>query len=193
MGYRELIDSLRKETDDKVRQLWSEAEAEAEKIRADVQTRSAHLREAYQKDLAQAVREREESVLKEVEGRVRIMKLSDEKALSERLFPIALSCLHELRSERYHDLFTALVKDLPPVQPDEVRVHPEDVQVAGEHFPHSRIVSDKRISGGMEIIMQGGTICIDNTFEKRLERSWEDLLPFIIRDIHNEAAHEKTS
>ena len=193
MGYKELIESLRKETDNKVRQLWEEAEAEAEKERAELRTKAGQVKERFQKDLAQAVQECEEAVFREVHNRARDIKLSAERTLSDRLFPLAVSCLHELRNEGYADVFTKLVNELPAARPEEVRVNPEDVRVAQEHFPHSRILPDENISGGMEVMIQDERICINNTFEKRLEKAWEDVLPLIIRDIYTGLSHDEPS
>jgi vacuolar-type H+-ATPase subunit E/Vma4 len=193
VGYKELIESLRKETDDKVRQLWKEVEAEADEVRSEFRTRAGQIKKRFQKDLALAVQECEEAVFREAGSKVLGIKLSAERALSDRLFSLAVSCLHELRSERYNDVFKTLVNELPAVGPEEVRVNPEDVWIAQEHFPHSRILPDENISGGMEVMIQNGRICINNTFEKRLEKAWEDVLPLIINDVYTELSNDEPS
>ena len=193
MGYKELIESLRKETDNKVRQLWEEAEAEAEKERAELRTKAGQIQEAFQKDLAEAVKNCEETILREAENRACDIRLSAESALSARLFTLAVSCLYELRSERYNDVFISLVNELPAVQPEVVRVNPEDIQITQEHFPHSRIVPNTNISAGIEVLTQDERICINNTFEKRLENAWEDVLPLIIKDVYTELSNDEPS
>jgi vacuolar-type H+-ATPase subunit E/Vma4 len=40
----------------------------------------------------------------------------------------------------------------------------------------------------MGVVGAAKRICILNSFEKRLERAWEDLLPLLIREAYKEVA-----
>lgn len=187
MGHRELIESLRREGEETVNRLWSKIKAEAEKINAEASRRIDELREKYEKIREIEVKKQEDSILSEANNRARIIKLSVEKVLSERLFLLALSNIRELRNDGYKDVFALLVKELPDVIWKEVFVNPEDMKTVREYFPDSNIIPDDNISGGLEVVSEDGKISIANTFEKRLERAWEDILPLLINEIYREA------
>jgi vacuolar-type H+-ATPase subunit E/Vma4 len=188
MGYEELIESLYKECEDRIRSLWKEVEVEAEKMKVAKSGRLEQMRAEYGVTLKREVASQEEKVLAKAGIEARKIKLAVEKALSDRLYSLAASSLHGLRSGRYTREFEALVKELPAVQWDEVRIHPEDKEIAGACFVDSRISADNRITGGFEVRREEGKIRINNTFEKRLERAWEDLLPLLIRDVYREVS-----
>ena len=67
-----------------------------------------------------------------------------------------------------------------------MRVNPEDIELAKAYFPDSEIIPDGNISGGLDVLTGDGRIRVINTFEKRLERAWADMLPELIRDIYKE-------
>jgi vacuolar-type H+-ATPase subunit E/Vma4 len=69
-----------------------------------------------------------------------------------------------------------------------VRVNPEDVALAGKYFPGAEIIPDRNITGGMDASTADGTIRIINTFEKRMERAWTDMLPVLIKDVYQEVS-----
>jgi vacuolar-type H+-ATPase subunit E/Vma4 len=186
LGHNELINSLRRDGEETVKRLWSEVKAEAEKIASETSQRIGELKEEHAKILDLAVMKEERSVLSEAEKRVSIIRLSMEQGLSERLFPLAVSCLGELRTERYRDVFTSLADELPDTEWEEVRVNSRDEEIAREVFPGLRIVTDNNISGGLEVIRKGGKISVANTFKKRLENAWQDILPLLIKDICKE-------
>jgi V/A-type H+-transporting ATPase subunit E len=188
MGHGELIESLYKECANKIQHLWKEIEIEAEKIRAEKSGRLDQMRAEYSVTLRKEVKSQEEKVLAKAGIEVRKIKLLAERALSDRLYPLALSLLHKLKNERYNIEFESLVKELPAVQWEEVRINPEDGKIAKAHFVDSRITPDNSITGGIEVRRKEGRIRINNTFEKRLERAWEDLLPLLIKDIYNEVS-----
>jgi vacuolar-type H+-ATPase subunit E/Vma4 len=188
LGHRELIESLRREGEETINRLWSEIKAEAGKINAEASRRIEELREKYGKIREIEVNKQEDSILSEANNRARIIKLSAEKVLSERLFPLALSYLLELRNDGYKDVFASLIKELPDVTWKDVRVNPQDTEIAREHFPDSNIIPDDNISGGLEVLREDGKICIADTFEKRLDKAWEDILPLLINEIYKEAS-----
>ncbi|UCH81876.1 MAG: V-type ATP synthase subunit E [Nitrospiraceae bacterium] len=188
MGHRELIESLHKEREETINLLWSKVKAEAEEINAETHRKIAALREKYQKEQEAAVKQEEASIISGIRNRARIIKLSAERALSERLYPLALSCLCKLRDARSRDVFSLLVKELPDSHWKDIRVNPQDLNIAQEHFPGSHCIPDENISGGLEVIREDGRVSIANTFEKRLEKAWEDLLPLLISSIYNEVS-----
>ena len=186
MGYRELIESLRKEGENKIQLLWNEAETQAKKIREKVSSRIEQIKKEREKIQAEITKEQEELILSKAKARARRIKLSAEKALSDRLFSLALSSLSELRNNRYKEIFTSLINELPDMKWKEVRVNPVDIKIAQGFFPDARIIPDNSIAGGLEVKTENERMHVINTFEKRLERAWEDLLPRLIRYIYKE-------
>ncbi|MBI5666146.1 MAG: V-type ATP synthase subunit E [Nitrospirae bacterium] len=188
MGHEELIASLRKEGEEKVRAVRDAAEVEADNIRAAAAGKIEQLREEFRKREARLTKIEEDDIISSAEKKARTIILSAEKSLSDRLFNLALICLHELRRESYENIFSALVKEIPQVKWEEVRVHSADAGMARRYFPGSVIVPDDDISGGFEAALESGRRHIINTFEKRLERAWEEILPSLVIDTYKEAS-----
>ena len=190
MGCEELIASLRKEAGERTLEIWKEAEEEAGKIRAGVSLRL----EALQRDNAagRASEEGSRKVLLEAETRARMIRLTSENSLSERLYSLAVSSLRLLRDQRYEDIFNRLALELPSPGWQRVRVNPDDPGLAKKYFPGAGIVVDKNITGGMEAEAEEGNVRVVNTFEKRLERSWPQMLPDLLVDICREVTDNAT-
>lgn len=188
MGSRELIESLRKTANERFIAVRRDAEAEAQRIRDEVVRKIEGARQ--EQKVRQAVEEREKSmkILSEAGNRVRVARLTAEKRTSERFFSLTLSSLKQLRDEGYRDIFSSLVKELPPLPWKTVRVNPGDRALAEEFFPAAEVVPDAAITGGVDVAIEGGKMRIVNTFEKRLERAWEEILPSMLKDLYEEVA-----
>jgi len=186
MGYKELIESLQKETEEKIRTIWREAEAQAEKLRSESEEKLELMKQQYSEMRSSAVKKQAGDILSEANNEVRIIRLSAEASLSKRLYSIALSSLGILRDERYKDVFYGLAEELPFFKWQTVKVNPEDRLLAKECFPDSEIIPDSTITGGMEVEAENGRIKIINTFEKRLENAWAEIVPALIRDVYKE-------
>ncbi len=188
MSSRELIESLRRAGDEKVCALWREAEAEAGTIRAEIENRIGRMKADRGRVLAVSVDAVLTAAMSEAKSRARLSRLNAEKTLSERLFSAASFALRRLRDDRYPALFEKLALELPFLDWQVVQVNPGDVGFAKKYFPKAEIVPDDKITGGMDATAEGGAIRVINTFEKRLERSWMDLLPELIKDVYQEVS-----
>ncbi len=188
MGYRELIDALSKECEEKVMDIWREAEAEAEKIRTDAQRRIGELRKDCERKWVDGTKSRADVIISEAKRAARAKRLKAEEEISSRLYRIALSSLRSLREKDYSDVFLSLVRELPQGRWDIVRVNPGDKDLAAKCFPDSETVVDNSISGGLEVSKSKGDIRIVNTFEKRLERAWAELLSEMLKDVYGALA-----
>jgi vacuolar-type H+-ATPase subunit E/Vma4 len=188
MSSRELIDSLRRAGDEKVCALWREAEDEAGTIRAEIETRIDRMRADSGRVLAARVDALMTAAISEAKSRARLSKLTAEKTLSGRLFSAASLAIQWLRDDRYPALFEKLALEFPSLDWQVVRVNPGDVGFAKKYFPKAEIVPDEKITGGVDATAEGGAIRVINTFEKRLERSWMDLLPELIKDVYQEVS-----
>jgi V/A-type H+-transporting ATPase subunit E len=184
MGYKELIEALRKEGEQKVQAIWQEAEADAERIKANADERIKKIQEEYSLMQTSTIKDQIEPILSDAKQKADAVRLAAEKDMSVRFYRLALSVLSDLRDEGYSDVFHSLVKELPSYKWEIVKVNPEDERIAREYFPDAEIITDSSITGGLEVQAKAGKIRISNTFEKRLERAWMEILPELIRDIY---------
>ena len=183
MGYRELTDALRSDGDEKVRQIRQATEAEADRIRGEAAARIRKLQDDYGRRQESATAAETDIILAEAERQAALIKLEAEKVLAGRLYTLAHGTLARLRDARYAELFAALVEELLPCQWQTVRVNPADSELAKASFPGAAIETDSGITGGMEVIAEGGRVRVVNTLEKRLERAWPELLPRLLNAI----------
>jgi len=188
MGYEELIGSLKKEAAKNIREIWREVEEEATKIRAGVALRLEALRQENASGRSSEVDRLK--VLLDAENKARTIRLISEDRLSARLYVLAVSSLHLLRGNGYEDIFRKLVLELPPLEWHAVEVNPDDSDLAKKFFPDAEIVVSRNITGGMEA--EEGGVRVANTFEKRLERAWPQMLPGLIADITREVTDNGT-
>ncbi len=193
MSCKELIDSLKQTAGERVRQLWSDAEAEAGKIRAETSKKLELLRQETARKKALAETDSVNRAMSEAKSRARVLRLSAEKEIAGRLFEAAKALLPALRGRSSGAVFTELAAELPPGPWQTVRVHPADEAIAKKCFPGAEICGDTRISGGMEVAAHNNAIVIVNTFEKRLERAWGDMQPELIKDAYCEVDRDASS
>lgn len=183
MGCRELIESLRTAGDERIRQARSEAETEADCIKADAEARIARAREANDRKHAAEAARHEAVLAAEANTEARRIRIRTERELAEKLLAAARSSLTSLRNVGYRDVFIELVRELPPVPWKTVRVNSEDVELGKELFPDVDVIADPSVTGGLIASSEGDRIRVVNTFEKRLERLWEEMLPDLVREV----------
>lgn len=193
MSSKELIESLRRSGDEKIRLLRQEAEQEAEAFQAAASQRMTELRRQYEDRLAAATGEETVHALAEAGNKARAIRLSVEQQLSERLMSISRTLLQQVRNNGYPAVFEKMAAELPSLAWNLVRVHPADVGLARKYFPDAEIIPVESFAGGMDVAIRDGTIRVINTLEKRLERAWNDLLPLMVRDVYREVADGASS
>lgn len=183
MSYRELIDALYKECDERIARIREESEKEAEEIRRKGRDSIEGMREARKRACETAVTDEAESILMEATGRARAVLLSAGEGLEKRLYGLSLGCLGGLRNERYNDFFVALVRELPSAGWGTVRVNPDDMGLAKSCMDGVEVMPDDNITGGLEAATRDKSLRVINTLEKRLERAWPGLLPEVMREV----------
>jgi len=182
MGCKELIESLRAAGDERIRVMRAEAEQEAERVRAEADGKIAEVRADHAARRSAAAAASEELCLAEATRTVRQKALVTDRALADRLYGLARRSLPALRNVGYRDMFVSFSQELPCFTWQTIRVNPADGDLAREQFPESKVVLDKAITGGLEAASEGGQVTVVNTFEKRLERLWEEMLPDIMKE-----------
>jgi vacuolar-type H+-ATPase subunit E/Vma4 len=188
MGCRELIESLRASGDERIKAIRTEAEQEAGRIREETARRIEALQSEHARRHAAEAAKEAETLQAEANSAIRRIGLRAERALAERLYASARESLRSLRNVGYGDVFRGFARELPRFSWKKVRVNPEDVAIAREVFPGAEILPAPEIIGGLEVVSEGEEVRVVNTFEKRLERMWEEMLP----DIMKEASGRKT-
>jgi V/A-type H+-transporting ATPase subunit E len=183
MGCKELIESLQAAGDERIKAMRAEAEQEAERVRAEAARRIAGVQADHARKRSAAAATHAERYLAEANGTVRQKRLLAERALADRLYGLARSSLTTLRNVGYRDMFTSFTQELPSFTWKTIRVNPADGALALEKFPNAEILFDKAITGGLEAISDEGQVKVVNTFEKRLERMWEEMLPEIMKEV----------
>lgn len=189
MGCEELIGSLRKEAEEKVREIWREAEEEAGRIQAGF---SLRLEALHREHASESYSEAWQKTLRDAGNKARRIRLASEDRLSARLYILAVSSLHLLRGKGYEDIFQRLALEIPPLGWRSVKVNQDDCDLARKFFPGAGIVADGNITGGMEAEAEEGWVRVANTFEKRLERAWPEMLPGLIADINREGMDDES-
>jgi vacuolar-type H+-ATPase subunit E/Vma4 len=183
MGCRELIESLRVAGDERIKAIRAEAELEAGRIRAEAARRIEALEGEHARRHAVEAAKETEALQAEANSAIRRIGLRAERALAERLYTVAKDSLHTLRNVGYQDVLQGFARELPQFTWKKVRVNPEDAELARELFPGAEIQAAPEIIGGLEAVSEGERVRVVNTFEKRLERMWEEMLPEIMKEV----------
>ncbi|HWR72039.1 MAG TPA: V-type ATP synthase subunit E [Nitrospirota bacterium] len=184
MGCKELIESLRKIRDEKIVAIWNEVEAEAAVIKDEVSRKREQLRSDLELKEAAAASEKNEQALSEAHRSSRSHRLTAEKEITDRLFALAARSLGQARTGEYPAVFRELVRELPSFIWKQIQVNHADASLAREYFPAAEIVPADGITGGLIATVEGERIRVDNSFEKRLERCWPELVPEMIKEIY---------
>ena len=185
MGLEELINTLRKNEQKQIDDIWQQARAEADSIREQVAGEIARITEEHADQLASACQKSVRGIVAEADLKARKKKLFAYKRVDEVLHATALKQLPKLRELNYENVFAQLVKELPDSQWERINVNPSDVTLAAEFFNKDIVQPDATITGGLISVNAGGKIIVDNTLEKRLERKWSQILPELIKRIED--------
>ncbi|MGD8352156.1 MAG: V-type ATP synthase subunit E [Nitrospirota bacterium] len=184
MSSRELIERLNSEADEQVRAVRREAEGEAQRVRDEARRKMEALSAKYRALEAEAVREKTAGITAEAEDEARQARQATDGALAARLREMAFSALPELRGQGYGRVFRALAAEVPELAWKAVRVNPADAELASEAFPGAEVRGDDSITGGLETASEDSRVRVVNTFEKRLERAWDEILPGLLAEVH---------
>lgn len=182
MGYKELIEAIKEEGEKRIKEIWSEAETRAGIIRKELELKIEGLKTEYGERFNSEIEKRKTMIYRDANKKASQIMLKASEELSERLFSIALSLLPNLRGDNYREVFKALLKEIPKSDWVTVKVNPEDITLAESLLPGAEVIGEGSIAGGFVVINKDGNL-ITNTFEKRLERLWPEILPEILRAI----------
>ena len=74
-------------------------------------------------------------------------------------------------------IFAALVGELPERIWSEVRVHPQDQDLAANFFPPECVRTDEQVKDGFIVADHVHGLSVDTRLEVRLDTVWDQLLP----------------
>ncbi len=185
MGYRELIESLKSEAEKTIEKIWKEKKEEGGAIKKVFDEEMKRFRDEYISSKKIEILKKTESIIFIAKRKSHEIKLNAEEEFEKRLYSIAKEMLPLLRDERYHDVFGKLASEISDNKWKKIIVNPDDISLAEIHFKNAEIIPDGKISGGFVAISEDGKITIDNTFEKRLERAWQSIIPETIKEIYS--------
>jgi V/A-type H+-transporting ATPase subunit E len=180
LGLEELLNSLKKNEQKQIDDIWKTAESEAETLRTQVDEAIGEITKFHAEQLASACQKSRREIFSETETKTREKKLFAYQALDVALRKAASLQLPQLRQQNYEKVFADLVAELPERQWEKIVVNPADQELAGNYFTAEIIQPDPAIRGGLLAVTANNRIIVDNTFEKRLERKWPLILPGII-------------
>ncbi len=183
MGLDELINTLKRNEQKQISDIWQAAKSEAETIRTQVDEAIADITKIHAEQLASACQKSRRAIFSETEVKTREKKLFAYQALDQALRKAALKQFVSLRNQNYEKVFVNLVSELPERQWEKIVVNPVDLELAAKFFNAKSIQPDPEVSGGLVAITANGRIIVDNTFEKRLERKWLHILPQVIAEL----------
>lgn len=183
MGLDELINTLKRNEQKQIGDIWQAAKSEAETIRTQVDEAIADITKIHAEQLASACQKSRRAIFSETEVKTREKKLFAYQALDQALRKAALKQFVSLRKQNYEKVFANLVSELPERQWEKIVVNPVDLELAAKFFNANSIQPDPEVSGGLVAVTANGRIIVDNTFEKRLERKWLHILPQVIAEL----------
>lgn len=186
MGLEELINTLRKNEQNQIEDIWQAAKNEAESLRKQISEAIADITRNHAEQLKSACQKSMRTIFSDVNSKTRREKLLTYKSLDQALQAAALKQLSSLRKQNYDSVFAKLVGELPERKWEKIFVNPADLKMAVKFFTADIIKPDSSICGGLIAITAENKIIVDNTFKKRLERKWFQILPAIIVKIEKQ-------
>ncbi len=183
MGRRELLEALHREGRETMDAIAGRVAAEESRLRSSADVRREKMRLEHERERELLCGDRHRTLRSKALREAALLRLRAEHALSLRLYERARTCLKQLRGAGGEQLFPALAAELPAVPWHTVWVNPGDALPASGCFPGASVIPDETLAGGLKAATADGSLTVDNSLEKRLERVWPDLLPQLVAEL----------
>lgn len=188
MGKDELRKALVREAEERIRNLWAEAERDIDELRGQVaaeqEEQERRLEQRLQEEMA-VIRSEADQEAWQVAQRTR---LEAEQRLGDRLQALARKLLPELVAADRERWFCRLAGEIPAGHWCQVHLQGEDRPFAEKLFADAELIVDDGLAGGLIVTDRDERLRIDNSLGKRLERLWPRLLPELIRAVRKEVS-----
>ena len=183
MGQQELEAALRREGEEKAREIWRAVENEADRLRRETAAVLDLQQQAGKVRLTTEISDIFVTARSGARKKAQYCRAIAEHDLSVRLKLLAVQLLEKLALQGGEDLFSALADEIPKHDWCKVMVHPRDLNLAKGRFPTAEIETMEQISGGLKVENLEGRIVVINSLEKRIEHLWPELLPEMMREL----------
>jgi len=187
MGRDELIAALKQKAADEKQAIWRQAEQDA----AAAKREAADERQRLERQRLEKVRQQEQALTRQLNRRVarrlQAARLRTQQRLAERLERLARQLLAELPTNERRQAWATLADELPQRRWQRVRVHPDDSDAARSRYPDSQVEEDAALGGGLVAIEADEALLIDNSFERRRQRLWPQLLGLLLARLGKES------
>ena len=172
MGQPELEAALRRDGDNKARDIWGRVEKEAQRLRTEQQADLQRLQHATEAERETQISTLDRGQLAEAEQRAQRCRLDAEENLANRLRGLSETQLERMAADGGAELFHGLAEEIPDHHWQRVLVNQRDLQRAKKRYPHAEIEVTEDIVGGLIVQVEDGRIQIENTLRKRLQHIW---------------------
>jgi len=186
VAQKELLASLRRKGEETIAELKAEAERQAAAIEQEFAARMREKKQALASEFRAAREGLARKTVLEAERKKREMHTRAKGELADRFAAIARKLLPALRKDNYELFFARLASEIPATGIERIAVSPKDLELAKRFFPQADVVADAAITGGLRASGENSGLSIDNTFEKRRQRAWQQLLPRLIEEATTE-------
>lgn len=193
MAESELIKALRQRGEERIKNLWEEAQNEAGRLSDEMNGRLNKVRSDIHRHLGRQSEQRKDIALLDARTEAQRLQLENERQLVERCLRLAKEELSALAERERRALLRKLAEETPNADWRSVRVSPEDTDVAKECFTNVEIVPDSTIGAGFVVANEDERIVVDNTLETRLYRAWPQLLPELLNAIRCAAEEDESA
>jgi vacuolar-type H+-ATPase subunit E/Vma4 len=188
-----LIERLQQGAREEAASCWTTVRDEAGRLRQDASRQIDIARDAIACQVAAEKLRIDLAATSAAERDARDIRMNALIALANRLHQLALAELPYMRTQDSEQIFCSLATELPDLKWDRLRIHPADQALAQRQFPDAQIECDAKISGGVDVEVQGGCIRVNNTLEARLETVWPEVLSTLVHAILSDASNDPAS
>lgn len=182
MGRAELLEALQRDGRETMAAIVAAGADEEKQLRSAAEARLAGLRLEHERQRELLCSTRKRTLVLKASREAALIRLRTEHVLLRRLYERASICVAQLRRDDAERFFRALAAELPKAPWRSVLCNPDDVAAATACFPAATITSDRAVSG-MIVATEDGSLTVDNTMLKRLEKAWPDLLPDLMAEL----------
>ena len=175
MSREKLTESLLEKRDAKARAIWQEAELRLHRHRQQARERCTDQRQELEVRLQAELSMQLDRLQTRIDRQRRQLRLRAEETFSERLRQLAIARLSALPAQQRTETLRRLAHELPERDWRQIITHPDDQPLARQLFSDAEIESDPQLIGGLIAVCENGSIRIDNSLSRRLERGWPQL------------------
>ncbi|TQS77426.1 MAG: hypothetical protein A3205_07510 [Methanomassiliicoccales archaeon Mx-03] len=161
-----------RDADDKAAALKAEADAEIVKINADADVKIAELKEKEEKRLKEAIERLDRQEMSSAELESKKVVLAKKKEVLAEAFNSALEGLEKAPSDVKLRQYKAMVESAKKIIENPTALMSQNDKFTAEDLGVRAVKTDSRISSGLILQNEDGTIEVDMQYETLLQTIW---------------------